>query len=273
MDYGKLIGDSFAYMKDGFSRNVATWVILLVLAILPMIPFVFVLALIPLSLVAGGMQVVPVLVGGFAIAFILALLLGSLYMGYQVRVLRGIVPLPEVTGFRSLFVDGIKYLVIQVVYTIPVFIVLAVTAGAAIVTALPAFAATPAQPGIGALLPVLGGIIAGIIIAVIVAFLLGLLATIGIVRFARTGRIGEAFNFSEILSTIRKIGWGSYILALVIMIVLILIVQVVLGLVPYIGFIIQFLVAPLISVFMARYICLLYDSAETPAEPPSTPAP
>jgi len=109
---------------------------------------------------------------------------------------------------------------------------------------------------------------------VIVAFVLGLLATIGIVRFARTGRIGEAFNFSEILSSIRKIGWGPYILALIILIVLVLIVEIVLGLIPYIGFVIQILIAPLISVFIARYICLLYDSAERPAETlPSTPAP
>jgi len=273
MDYGKLISDSFAYMKDGFSKNFATWIILLILAVLPVIPFVLAIIATPFSLIAGGLQVVPVLVGGFAIAFILALLLGSLYWGYLVRILRGIVPLPEVTGFRSLFVDGIKYLVIQVVYTIPVFIVLAVTAGATIVSALPALTATPAQPGIGELLPVLGGVAAGFLVAVIVAFVLGLIATIGTVRFARTGRFGEAFNFSEILSTIRKIGWGSYILALVIMIVLVMIVQVVLGLIPYLGFVIQFLIAPFISVFMARYICLLYDSAEKPAEPPSTPVP
>jgi len=145
MDYGKLISESFAYMKNGFSKNVATWVILLVLAILPVIPFVLLIALMSFSLIAGGMQAIPIFVGGIAIAFILALLLGSLYMGYQVRVLRGIEPLPEVTDFRSLFVDGIRYIIIQIVYLIPVYIVLAVTAGAALAAALPTLSETPVQ--------------------------------------------------------------------------------------------------------------------------------
>ena len=42
---------------------------------------------------------------------------------------------------------------------------------------------------------------------------------IGVVRFARTGSIGEAFNFSAIRATIAKIGWVPYIIALVVLMV------------------------------------------------------
>ncbi len=54
------------------------------------------------------------------------------------------------------------------------------------------------------------------VILIIVAIIIGLISPIGIIRFARTGKFGEAFNFGEILATIKKIGWLSYILAFII---------------------------------------------------------
>ncbi|MDD1715565.1 MAG: DUF4013 domain-containing protein [Methanolinea sp.] len=225
---------------------------------------------------AGTMPDIPTLIGGFAVAFIIAIILGAFYMGYLVKIFRGEAPLPPVSGFGKLFIDGIKYLIIEVIYLIPVLIILAVTAGAAIMAALPTLMAMPSEPNLDvlmpALMPIIGGVIVGILIAVIVGIILWLFAIVGIVRFARTGRIGEAFNFGAILATIGKIGWGTYILALIIMAVLLTIVVLIIGIIPYIGSIIQIIVSPFISIFTARYICLLYNSAgaEVPPEQSGT---
>jgi len=75
--------------------------------------------------------------------------------------------------------------------------------------------------------------------------------------------MGEAFNFGEIFATIGKIGWGTYILALIILVVIFAIIYVVLGLIPIVGAIIEFIIGPFLMVFAARYICQLYDSAGT----------
>ncbi|NYT17511.1 MAG: DUF4013 domain-containing protein [Methanomicrobiales archaeon] len=259
MDFGKLIGDSFEYTKDGLLGNLATWILLIVLGLLPAIPFILgVLFLIP-SLMAGTIPDITTIGVVFIVALIVAIALGAFYMGYMVKIFRGETPLPAVTGFGALFTDGIKYTVIQIVYAIPVLIILAVTLGAAFMAAM------SAGPTIDALLPLIGGVILGILVALIVAFIIGLFAIIGVVRFARTGSIGEAFNFSAIVATIGKIGWGSYILALIIVIAIIVIVQVILGMIPYIGGIIQLIISPFITIFFTRYITLLYESSEQAA--------
>jgi len=275
MDYGKMIHDSFEYAMDGLTKNLKTWIMLIVLTLLPAIPFILVvLIMLPSLLAYTGGEIPASLIGtfiiGFIIAFVIAIILGAFSMGYLLKILRGEFPLPEVAGFGRMFVDGIKLLVIEVIYLIPVMVILAVTAGAALLSALPILMSMPAEPDFEALMPVLmpilGGVIAGVLIAVIAAIILWLLAVVGVVRFARTGKIGEAFNFSAILATIGKIGWGSYILALIIVVVIVAVIQVILSFIPFIGAIIQILISPAIMVFMHRYICILYDSAGNPAD-------
>lgn len=280
MDYGKMIGDSFEYAKDGLTKNLKTWIMLIVLTLLPVIPFILLVLFMGASLMAYTDADIPpsiilTLIIGFIIAFVIAIILGAFSMGYLLKILRGEVPLPEVTGFGRMFVDGIKLLIIEVIYLIPVMIILAITAGAALLSALPILMSMPTEPDFEALMPVLmpiiGGVIAGVLIAVIVAIILWLLAVVGVVRFARTGKIGEAFNFSAILATIGKIGWGSYILALIIVVVIVAVVEVILSIIPYIGAIILILISPFIMVFMHRYVCILYDSAHESADAVSTP--
>lgn len=257
MDFGTIMNDSFEYTKDGFFRNPGTWILLLILILLPVIPFVILLFLMLPSLLMGVMPDITALIGGLAVACILAVLLSAFYQGYQVKIFRGETPLPPVSGFGRMVRDGIIYMVIQILYALPVLIIIALTIGSALLAALQA----------GSLQDVLSpaflaSVIIGILIALVGAFVLSLIAVIGVVRFARTGRMGVAFDFRAILATIRKIGWGTYILALIIVIAAIVIVQIVLGLIPYIGPVIQFIIAPIIAVFYARYICILYDAAE-----------
>ena len=115
----------------------------------------------------------------------------------------------------------------------------------------------------GALLGMFGAVLFGVIILAIVAFIIWLIVATACVRLARTNSIGEAFNFGEIFSHIGKIGWVNYIVALLVMGIIVGIVMFILEIIPYIGFILVLIVTPLIAIFQARYLCLLYDSAGT----------
>lgn len=266
MDIGKLLGDSFAYTKDGLFGKPATWIILIILALLPAIPFfVGVLIFVP-SLMTGGIPDIATMVAVFVIAFVLAIVLAAFYSGYSVRILGGETPLPAVSGYGRLFADGIRYIAIQIVYSIPVIIIIAVTIGSVLMSAVSKGLFSSA-PNPADLVPVLGSLFAGILIALVVGFIIGLFAIIGVVRFARTGRMGEAFHFHGIVDTIRRIGWGSYILALIVVVVIVVIVEIIVGIIPYIGGILQLIVSPFIAVFHSRYIALLYNSAGEPAVP------
>jgi hypothetical protein len=50
------------------------------------------------------------------------------------------------------------------------------------------------------------------------------------------------------------------------------IVEIVIGIIPYIGWFLQLIVSPFITIFYSRFIALLYDSAGV-AAPPGEPAP
>jgi hypothetical protein len=256
MDIGKLLENSFGYTKEGLFGNVGTWIILIILAILPAIPILLsFLTLIP-SLMTGSMPDFGIFIPVFIVAVIAAIFLSAFYQGYQMKILRGEAPLPAVSGYGKMFSDGIKYIIITFIYAIPVLIILGVTIGGAIMTAV------SAGPNFEDILPIIGAVILGVIIALIVGFIIGLFAVIGLIRFARTGRMGEAFSFGAIKDTIGRIGWGHYILSLIVVGVIVVIVSVVLGVIPYIGWLLNLIIAPFIAVFYSRYLSLLYDSGE-----------
>jgi hypothetical protein len=261
MEIGTLIERSFGYTKEGLFGNLVTWIILILLALLPVIPILLSFLVLVPSIISGTMPDIGSFFGVFAVAVIAAFVLSAFYLGYQMKILRGETPLPVVSGYGRLFTDGIRYLVIEIIYAIPVIIILALTIGGAITYAI------SAGPDFENVLPIIGGVIIGILVALVIGFFIGLFAVIGLVRFARTGRMGEAFNFRIIMTTIGRIGWGHYILALIIVVVIIVIVQVVLGIIPYIGGILQLIVSPFITVFYSRYLSQLYDSAEESSGP------
>jgi len=74
---------------------------------------------------------------------------------------------------------------------IPVLIVLVAVVGAVAMTAIAKGITDPKILAAAAMGPAL----VGILIAVILAIILTLIAIIGVIRFARTGKMGEAFNF------------------------------------------------------------------------------
>ena len=213
MDYGKMLGEAFDYAQEGLVGKWMKWLLLLVATILLALPL----------------------------------------LGYSLKILRGEKPSPEVSDWGTLFIDGIKYVVILLIYCIPLIII-------GVISIVPlGLAILSGQPA--AILAAIGAALVGLVVFLIVAIIIALIACIGVIRFARTGSMGEAFNFSAILATIGRIGWLSYIFALIIMFIIIGIVEAIGSAIPFIGQLLLFLITPFIVMFEARYMCQIYDSA------------
>lgn len=216
MDYGSMVGESFEYAKEAVVGKWNKWLMLIIATIL----------------------------------------LGLPLMGYIMKILRGEKPAPEVTDWGTLFIDGIKYVIVVIIWMIPVIIVEAIVMGAGF---LGAMSGDPT-----AAMAAIGTMMIGLLVVFVLAIIIALFAMIGVVRFARTGSIGEAFNFSAILATIARIGWVPYIIALVVLCVVGIIfgiVVAILMMIPILGWLLYLCLISPWAIFVARYVCQLYDSA------------
>jgi hypothetical protein len=239
MDFGLILDDTLAYTRQGIFENTERW-LKLILAIL---------------------------------------CLGIPMNGYIMRMYRGLHPAPEVDHWGSLFVDGLKLILLGLVYAIPVFILYAIMYGGIFLAAMSespthfdAAVKSGWAPNIGLMVLIL-----------LVEIGIGLIMPVASIRFARTNSFSEGFNVGAILTCIGKIGWINYIIALVLitLIIAIPICILVLGFIliggitivifkvssiAIIGFILAMILvilvlAPLFAVFQARYMTRVYDSA------------
>ena len=223
MDFDKMLSDSFAYTKEAIVGKWMQWLLLVIATILLCLPL----------------------------------------LGYTLKVYRGEKPAPEVTDWGTLFIDGIKYAIVSLVWAIPFFVMIGAAFWAFINITAVSVSGSQASSGNPALfMDALGGF--GLIVFIIVSILTVIFASIGVIRFARTGSMGEAFNIREILATIGKIGWGTYIISLVVLFVTLIVVEIIitiLGMIPVLGMIIQLVFIAPVMIFEARYLCQVYDAA------------
>lgn len=101
------------------------------------------------------------------------------------------------------------------------------------------------------LIPVVGQII-GIILLILVCIIM----IPAEINFARTGKFGAAFKFGEIFGMISKLGWGKYILAIIVMLIFGIIIGLILGLItmiPIVGLIVVILVSIPLLCFELKY--------------------
>jgi hypothetical protein len=240
MDYGNLLDDALHYTKEGVFSNINRWMKLIVAIICLCIPM----------------------------------------NGYVMRIYRGATPAPEVDRWGTLFVDGLKLIIVGIIYAIPIMIIWAFIFGGMLLTVVQgkmgAAAMANWSPNLGLTL-----------LMYVVEIIIGIIMPVAAIRFARMGSFSEAFNFSAILDTIKKIGWINYIIALILVtiVVAIPICIIIFGLIliggisiymmggsniALLGFIaagilIILILAPLFSVFQARYMTRVYDSASIEA--------
>ncbi|MDH7594409.1 MAG: DUF4013 domain-containing protein [Methanomicrobiales archaeon] len=184
---------------------------------------------------------------------IISCIIFPVFIGYSMEVMRGKKPAPELENWGTLFIDGLILFIAGLIYAIPIIVLMMISMGSYI------FALSANNPA--AVMAAIGSLIAGIIIVFIVALIIGLFAINGYVRLARLKRFGEAFNFSAILAHIGKIGWVPYIIALILLYIVLGVINMIIGLIPFVGFLINLVLTPAYGLFAVRYITLLYDSA------------
>ena len=194
-------------------------------------------------------------------------------LGYILRIIKSTIAgyddLPEFDDLGELFIDGLKVLVVSIIYNIIPLIVIfigifgsiAALGGAANITANPL---------------VFAGLLGiTVIIGLILAVIFGIFEIIALANMAFYDELGAAFKFSEILERISKIGWGKYIIWLIVMIIIGIIAAIItsiLSVIPYIGLIIAIIfVYSYFYMFVGRSIALIFTSSEEIQETPATP--
>jgi hypothetical protein len=208
---------------------------------------------------------------------ILALILLAIPVnGYVMRIYRGEGSAPEVDRWGRLFIDGLKLMIMAFIYSIPIWIIWLVTYGALMAAIVSGHAESAAMAGWE---PNLGLMI----LMYIVEFAVALVLPVASIRFARSGRFSDAFQFAAIADQIARIGWLNYIIAIFLMAIIVAVpvmvlvfVLVVLGIflaaitnfsiaallaLIAIGVLVFLIILPLFMVFQARYWTRLYDSA------------
>jgi len=189
-----------------------------------------------------------------------------LVLGYVSRVIKehpDSKELPPLENYWNLWVQGLKIVVAAIIYMIiPIILVVPFM----VLTAL-AWIAFPSLPAVGWLVA-----IPMLIIGVLLAFFLAIILAMAIVNMVRKDSFGKAFAFGEILGVIGKVGWGTYILWLIILFVCIFIVGGI-GSIPAIGWILSLIISPIFGVFVARSASLTFLEGVSPEEPEAVEAP
>jgi hypothetical protein len=252
MDFGAIIGDSIDYTREALAGRWISWLIFIICTLpMALIPFVFdpntlvdkASATIHWELIPWP-QIVLLLLAGFLLSFITA--------GYFVRVYRGTSPPPVFDQWGSLYIDGIKLVIVGILWFIPAVIV----AAAALGLLLLGFVSS--SPSIGLLLSALFLLFISLAIVIITC----LYSSLGCIRFARTGSIREGIRFSAINETIRTMGWGTYLFALLVLFAVTIVFSIIAGvlsIIPFVGWVIDLAFNALLSVFLARYMSRVYD--------------
>jgi hypothetical protein len=264
MDYGALISESIDYTRDALVGRWTTWLIFVICSLpYALIQFVYD----PKKIVTGSTihwemipwpQLILLVLAGFLLSFLIS--------GYVVRVYRGITPPPVFDNWGSLYLDGIRLMIVNVLWFVPVTLVFVVMLALL-------FLATAAA-GAGSIALMLAAMLVIILVSFVLLVITILYSILGTVRYARTGSIREGIRYSAITSTIQTIGWGTYIIALLVLLVagiIFTIVVIALSIIPFVGWVIQLVLGPLLLVFSARYITRVYDHGAPQAQVP-TPA-
>ena len=269
MDIGALLTDSFNYAQEALVGKWTRWAIFILFALpVSLIRFVFD----PKNIMNGtsvNWDAIPW--GQIAVLAGLGFILSFFISGYTVRIYRGTKPAPDFTGWTDLFVDGIKLAVVWFLWVLPIILVLAAGIAIAVSTFL-STQATSVEPN---WILLVSGLLLLLFVECILVFIVLLFGILGAVRFARTGSIREGINVSAILTTIRTIGWLSYIILLigfVIAMVIYGIITAILSIIPYFGWVLVLIINPVFMIFSARYFSLVYDQGASPSLP-SAPLP
>jgi hypothetical protein len=259
MDYGAMLTESFEYAKEALLGKWVRWILFIILGL----PFALVKFTIDPNIIVDKATGTfhPELIHWDQLLILIGagILFGFFIAGYMVRVYRGTKPAPELDNWAGLFIDGLKLSVVWFLWLLPFLVTMAIVL-ATVVRIL----STLTEPSVS-ILASAGTLLVLLLISFVFAIGAILFGYLGVIRFARTGKIREGLRFSMIREMIHVIGWLPYIIALLVMLVVGFgfgILTSILSNIPYIGWILVLIISPFISILFARYATLVYDQGE-----------
>lgn len=233
MDIGKNLGEAYQYAVKLFSDG-GRLLVLVILSIIPIVNFIT--------------------------------------LGYLARVIRETPSRgdpPKLEDYGDMWVEGLKIVVALIIYAIIPAVLIGLAAGPLIVAGLFGYFGWGAFPffAVGAVMIIL------IFVGVILAFFIAIIATMGITHMVKKKSFGKAFAFGEITGIIGRVGWGSFILWVIVIYVISWIYGLVVA-IPVIGWLIGLVLLPVYGAFVARSVGLVYAEATGErALPPAAEAP
>ena len=212
---------------------------------------------------------------------ILSFFVTILLMGVTLSIIRATIngesKIPMIDPVKN-FIDGLKNLVVNAVYyIIPAILVFIISIIAGVYTNTEKFIvalnssdipnATAANILSTVPADVTNALFISVAIVAILAFVLfvlfALFNIIAQAHLAKTDNILEAIDIRRVIQKISGIGWGNYILFIILLLILIFIVGLVSGivsLIPYVGAIISYVVLEsYLVVVIARAVGLIYN--------------
>ena len=182
------------------------------------------------------------------------------YLGNVIKEPRDSEQLPPLDNYFELWIQGLKIFVASIIFMI-IPLILAIPF---IFLVALAWISIPFLATVGwflAIVLVIGG--------VLLAFFLAIILVMAIVNMLKKDSFSKAFAFGEIFDVIGEVGWGTYILWLLIIFVCSIIVAGI-GAIPVIGWILSLLIAPIFGVFVAHSASLVYSEATATEETEAT---
>lgn len=206
------------------------------------------------------------LILGILMATSILIIPSILALGYTLRIMehsfKGSNELPPFGDWINMFIDGIKYAVVNIVYiAIPAMITGFISI--AILLILRAYGQITTINALINFIPVV--VILGIIIMVYPYFL----SLIALPHLVKKNKIEAGFNFKEIIAVIKKIGWLKYISGAVLLTALTIAVSAIssapqilhMGQLAVYGTsaLVGFFIASYLTAFKGRFLALLYE--------------
>jgi hypothetical protein len=190
-------------------------------------------------------------------------------LGYYARIVRDSPSsrsVPRLEGYVDMFVEGLKIIVVAIIWAIIIGII-------SLIFAIPFIALSAinflANPGVFLGFGWIFAFGSYFVIFGIIAFLLGIFAFMGIIHMVKTNDFGKAFAFGELFRMIGKIGWLRYIAFFVVFFIASAVVGTITGVLGPLGWIVGALLSVLVGLFFSRTIGLLYDDAAGVGRQPS----
>ncbi|MEM2924592.1 MAG: DUF4013 domain-containing protein [Methanocellales archaeon] len=184
--------------------------------------------------------------GNLLILIVLSIIpiINFIVLGYGWEVIRtspGEKKLPVLGDYVKLWIQGLKIGIAGIIYMIIPL---------AIIFAGMGFMFIPPRPAVGA-----GALF--VIIGILLLFLVVIIMAMGIVHMVKNNSLGKAFAFGEIWKLINNIGFGKYLIWLVVIFISALIIGAI-GSLPFIGWVISGIISPFWIVFADRSAALIY---------------